>query len=192
MNLLAASTDPAAIRARDRAYVLHPWEVQSQRDPIFFVKGQGSELWDSDGKRYLDFSAQLANVNLGYQDRRVIDALTAQANQMCFVATLHGHERAGELAEAIAAVTPGDLAKSYFTVGGSEANEIAMQIARLVTGRYKIIARYRGYHGATYGGHSASGTLARASAGPGVYGIIHGLWQDCYRCPFGKTYPGCG
>jgi taurine--2-oxoglutarate transaminase len=91
----------------------------------------------------------------------------------------------------IAELAPGDLIKSFFTLGGSESTEVAIAIARQYTGRYKIISRYKGYHGASYGAASVGGNPARMPVGPGLVGTIHTLWQDCFRCPFGQTYPGC-
>jgi taurine--2-oxoglutarate transaminase len=181
----------AEVRARDRRYVLHPWATQKEVDAPVIVGARGCTLWDADGKTYLDFSAQLCNVNLGFGDPRVIAAIERQARELAYVAPMYLNAPQARLAEQIAAVTPGDLVKTFFTVGGSEANEVAVQLARLYTGRPKIITSYRSYHGATYGGHSLSGGVARHASGFGIPGVVHALWQDCYRCPFGQTYPGC-
>ena len=179
------------IRARDRRYVLHPWATQSEVHAPIIVAAQGCTLWDADGKAYLDFSSQLGNVNLGFGDRRVIDAIADQAQRLAYVSPAYLNAPQARLAEQIARVTPGDLVKTYFTVGGSEANEVAIQLARLYTGRQKIISSYRGYHGATLGTHSVSGMVASNASGLGQPGAVHALWQDCYQCPFGQTYPGC-
>src|SRR5262249_9143453 len=145
------SVDAAAVKEKERKYVLHPWAVQSKVDAPVMVGAKGVTLWDEDGKEYLDFSSQLCNVHLGYGDQRVIDAINQQAHQLAYVSPVYATEARARLAELIATYTPGDLTKSFFTVGGSEANEVAIQLARLYTGRQKIISAYRGYHGATYG-----------------------------------------
>jgi taurine--2-oxoglutarate transaminase len=191
MTLTVDSGLAAEIRARDRQYVLHPWATQSEVNAPIMVGAKGCTLWDADGREYLDFSSQLCNVNLGFGDQRVVDAIAAQARELAYVSPIYLNAPQARLAEQIAAVAPGDLTKSFFTVGGSEANEVAIQLARLYTGRQKIITSYRGYHGATYGGHSLSGGVARNASGFGIPGVVHALWQDCYRCPFGQTYPGC-
>jgi taurine--2-oxoglutarate transaminase len=180
------------ILAKSRKYVLHPWATQTSWNPVVFAAAQGCYLWDVDGKRYLDFSSQMTNVSVGYQHPRVIEAITTQARKLSYLASTHGEEQAALLAEAIAQLAPGDLIQSFFTLGGSEANEVAIHLARMVTGRYKIISRWRSYHGATYGALSVSGSSGRLQAGPGIAGAVHVLWQDCYRCPFGQHYPGCG
>lgn len=184
--------DMEEVLAKSRNYVLHPWATQSSWKPLVFTAAQGCYLWDSQGKRYLDFSSQLTNVSVGYQHPRVVEAIVEQARRLCYLAPVHGNELAGRLGELIAEVVPGDLVQSFFTLGGSEANEVAIQLARMFTGRYKIISRWRSYHGATYGALSVSGGTGRLPAGPGIPGAVHVLWQDCYRCPFGQRYPGCG
>lgn len=175
-----------------RRFVLHPWATQSAWQPPVFVTGEGCYLVDAEGKRYLDFTSQMTNVSVGYQHPRVVDAIAEQARRLCYIAPTLGDELSGRLAERIAALTPGNLAKSFFTLGGSESTEVAIQLARLYTGRHKIVSRYKSYHGATYGALSVSGGAARLPAGPGIYGAVHVMGQDCYRCPFGQRYPGCG
>jgi taurine--2-oxoglutarate transaminase len=180
------------IRELSRQYVLHPWATQESWAPNVFSTGQGCYLVDADGQRYLDFSSQMTNVSVGYQHPRVVAAIAEQAQRLCYIAPTLGDELSGRLAEQIAALTPGDLVQSFFTLGGSESTEVAIQLARMYTGRHKIVSRYKSYHGATYGALSVSGGAARLSAGPGIQGAVHALWQDCYRCPFGQRYPGCG
>ncbi len=191
MTIAIEQSRAAEIRARDRQYVLHPWATQSEVHAPIMVAARGCTLWDAEGKEYLDFSSQLCNVSLGFQDQRVIQAIAAQAAELAYVSPQYLNVPQVRLAEQIARVAPGDLTKSYFTVGGSEANEVAIQLARLATGRQKIISSYRGYHGATMGAHSVSGVVASSASGPGMPGAVHALWQDCYDCPFGQTYPGC-
>src|SRR6516165_10858280 len=191
MATIQPIVDSASIKEKERKYVLHPWAVQAKVEAPVMVGAKGVTLWDADGKEYLDFSSQLCNVHLGYGDQRVIDAISRQAQQLSYASPVYATEPRARLAELIATYTPGDLTKSFFSVGGSEANEVAIQLARLYTGRPKIISAYRGYHGATYGAHSVSGGVNRHSAGFGIPGAVHALEQDCYRCPFGQRYPGC-
>lgn len=191
MGTIKPSINGATLRAIDRRYVLHPWAVQSKVDAPLMVGAKGCTLMDADGKEYLDFSSQLCNVNLGFQDQRVVDAITAQAQHLCYLSPVYLNEPRARLAELVAEFVPGDLTQSYFVVGGSEANEVALQLARMYTGRTKIISFYRSYHGATYGALSVSGGINRNTAGLGIAGVIHALEQDCYRCPFGQHYPGC-
>ena len=179
------------IRERDRRYVLHPWATQGEVHAPIMVAVKGCTLWDIEGKAYLDFSSQLANVNLGFGDQRIIDAIAAQARELAYVSPAYLNAPQARLAEQIAALAPGDLVKTFFSVGGSEANEVAIQLARLYTGRQKIITSYRSYHGGTLGTSSMSGTVASNASGLGEPGAVHALWQDCYQCPFGQVYPGC-
>lgn len=181
----------AEILAKDRRYVFHPWCTQSALRPLAITGGFGSRIWDADGHKYLDLASELAHVNLGFQDPRVIAAVVEQANQLFVISPLQANAPAADLGELLAEVTPGDLAKTLFTLGGSESNEMAAQIARAYTGRHKIITRYRSYHGASYGALSLSGDPRRHYAEPGLPGIVRALDCYCYRCPFGQTYPGC-
>jgi taurine---2-oxoglutarate transaminase len=181
-----------AVLERSRRYVLHPWATQGSWAPTVFTAGDGCYLVDAEGRRYLDFTSQMTNVSVGYQHPRVVEAIAEQARKLCYIAPTLGDELSGRLGELIAELTPGDLSRSFFTLGGSESNEVAIQLARMYTGRYKVISRYKSYHGATYGALSVSGGAARLQAGPGIAGAVHALWQDCYRCPFGQHYPGCG
>ena len=180
------------IRARDRRYVLHPWATQGDVHAPIMAGARGCTLWDVNGKEYLDFSSQLGNVNLGFGDQRVLDAMAAQARELAYVSPAYLNAPQARLAEQIAGIAPGDLVKTFFSVGGSEANEVAIQLARLYTGRQKIISSYRSYHGGTLGTHAASGVVSSNASGLGQPGMVRALWQDCYQCPFGQTYPGCG
>jgi taurine--2-oxoglutarate transaminase len=192
MSIEQQASRAQEILARSRQYVLHPWATQATWAPTVFTTGQGCYLVDADGNRYLDFSSQMTNVSVGYQHPRVVAAIAEQAKRLCYIAPTLGDELSGRLAEQIAELTPGDLVQSFFTLGGSESTEVAIQLARIYTGRHKVVSRYKSYHGATYGALSVSGGAARLPAGPGIHGAVHALWQDCYRCPFGQRYPGCG
>ncbi len=175
----------------NRDYTFFSWAAQGAVDPIPVVRAQGVYFWDANGKRYIDFSSQLMNVNIGHQHPKVVQAIKEQAEKLCYVYPGMATEPRGLLAEKLAQVTPGNLKKTFFCLGGAEANENAVKIARLYTGRYKIIARYRSFHGATYGAIALTGDPRRFPAEPAMPGVIHVLDPYCYRCPFGWTRETC-
>jgi taurine--2-oxoglutarate transaminase len=175
----------------NREYVFFPWSVQGQVDPIPAVRSKGVFFWDADGKRYLDFSSQLMNVNIGHGNERVIAAVQEQVAKMAYAYPAIASEPRGRLGELLAEITPGDLSKTLFTLGGAEANENAIKFARLYTGRHKFIARYRSYHGATAGAMALSGDPRRLPVEPLIPGVIHVMDPYCYRCPFGWTLETC-
>jgi taurine--2-oxoglutarate transaminase len=175
----------------NREYVFFSWSVQSKVDPIPAVRSEGVYFWDADGKRYLDFSSQLMNVNIGHGNKKVIEAVQRQVAEMAYVYPGIATELKGRLGQLLAEITPGDLRKSFFTLGGAEANENAIRFARLYTGRNKIIARYRSYHGATAGALAVTGDPRRWPAEPLIPGVIHVQDPYCYRCPFGWTLETC-
>src|ERR671934_238719 len=142
-------------------YVLHSWSVQDAIQPIPVAGGEGCWFWDYDGNRYLDFASQLVNVSIGHQHPKVIAAIKEQAEKLCTIGPPMATEPRSELARLLAEVTPGNLAMSFFTNGGAEANENAIKLARWYTGRHKIVARYRSYHGATGGAITATGDPRR-------------------------------
>jgi taurine--2-oxoglutarate transaminase len=146
-------------------------------------------FWDGDGNRWLDFSSQLININVGHQHPKVLEAIKKQVDELCFAGPSFATEPRGELGKKLAEVT--GLAKTFFCLGGAEANENAMKIARLYTGRDKIITRYRSYHGATMGAMTASGDPRRWPVEPGIPGIVRVFDPYCYRCPFGKSPDNC-
>src|SRR5919202_3180528 len=146
--------DAERIRELDEKHVLHSWSVQSQITPLPVAGAEGRYFWDYDGKRYLDFASQLVNVSIGHQHPKVVAAIKEQADQLCTIGPPMATEARSTLARMLAEITPGDLTMSFFTNGGAEANENAIKLARWYTGRHKIIARYRSYHGATGGARS--------------------------------------
>ena len=167
------------------AYTLFSWSTQGGLDPIAVVGGQGAWFWDADGKRYLDFSSQqVISLSLGHQHPKVVQAIKDQADTLCFAAPSFANEPKGRLGRKVAEKT--GLAKVFFTLGGADANENAIKIARMVTGRHKIITRYRSYHGATNGAMTASGDFRRWSAEPGAPGFVRVLDPFVYRSPFGE------
>jgi taurine--2-oxoglutarate transaminase len=175
----------------NREYTFFSWAIQGALDPIAIERAKGVYLWDTDGRRYLDFSSQLMNVNIGHGHPAVIQAIKDQADRLPYVAPSFATEVRAELGRSLAEITPGDLKKTFFTLGGAEANEHAMKIARVFTGRHKIVTRYRAYHGATFGAMSASGDARRLPVEPGIFGIVRVFDPYCYRCIFGQEPETC-
>jgi taurine---2-oxoglutarate transaminase len=172
-----------------KQYVLHSWSVQDAVDPIPVAGGEGRYFWDYDGKRYLDFASQLVNVSIGHQHPKIVAAIKEQAEKLCTIGPPMATEARSTLARLLAEVTPGDLQLSFFTNGGAEANENAVKLARWYTGRHKIIARYRSYHGATAGAITLTGDPRRWPAEPGIPGVVRMLDPYTYRCPAGHPDP---
>src|SRR5207245_2666386 len=177
------------IVADARQYVLHSWSVQDALDPIPVAGGEGRYFWDYDGKRYLDFASQLVNVSIGHQHPRVVAAIKEQAEKLCTIGPPMATEPRSTLARLLAELTPGDLQMSFFTNGGAEANENAIKLARWYTGRRKIVARYRSYHGATAGAITLTGDPRRWPTEPGIPGVVRMLDPYTYRCPAGHPDP---
>ncbi len=175
----------------NREYTLFSWSVQSQVHPIPIAKVKGVHFWDVDGKQYLDFSSQLMNVNIGHQHPQVVKAIQDQAAELCFVHPGTASVPRGLLGKKLAQVTPGKLQKTFFVLGGAEANENAIKIARFYTGRHKVMARYRSYHGATHGAIALTGDYRRNAIEHAMPGVVHFLDPFCYRCPFGQEPESC-
>ena len=173
----------------NRDYTMFSWSVQATSNPLHMTRGEGVWFWDGDDNRWLDFSSQLINLNVGHQHPKVLEAIKKQVDELCFAGPGFATEPRGALGKKLSEVT--GLAKSFFTLGGAEANENAMKIARLVTGRDKIITRYRSYHGATMGSMTASGDPRRWPVEPGIPGIVRAFDPYCYRCPFGQKVETC-
>ncbi len=184
-------SDRNQILNQHRNHVFFSWSAQEKiNNPIVVDRAQGIYFWDVDGKRYIDFSSQLMNMNIGHGHPRVIAAITEQAEKLAFAYPGTAHEAKGQCAEKLAEVTPGDLNKVLFTLGGAEAIENAIKIARQYTGRHKIVTRYRSYHGATYGAATAGGDPRRLPNEPGISGIVRVHDPYAYRCPFGYAPEG--
>jgi taurine--2-oxoglutarate transaminase len=174
-----------------KEYTFFSWSVQGQVNPIPVGKAEGIYFWDTDGKRYIDFSSQLMNTNIGHQHPKVVKAIQDQAAELCFVHPGNTTEVRALLGKKLAEVTPGNLKKTFFALGGAEANENAIKIARFFTGRNKILARYRSYHGATHGSIALTGDYRRLAVEPAMPGAVHFLDPFCYRCPFGQMKESC-
>jgi taurine--2-oxoglutarate transaminase len=179
------------IVALNKEYTFFSWSNQGQVNPIPLVKAEGVYFWDAEGKCYLDFASQLVNTNVGHQHPKVVKAIQDQAAQLTFASPSMATEPRGLLGKKLAEITPGDLKKTFFTLGGAEANENAIKIARFYTGRHKILARFRSYHGATHGAMALTGDYRRLPVEPALPGVVHFLDPYCYRCPFGWTRETC-
>ena len=163
------------IVALSKQYTLYEWSAQAAVDPIPVDHAKGVYFWTPDGKRFLDFNSQLMSVNIGHGDRRVIAAIARQAEKLAYANPFMAHEPRARLGQKLAELLPGDLDKVFFTLGGAEANENALKLARLYTGRHKILARYRSYHGATAGVQTLTGDPRRWANEPGIPGVVHVL-----------------
>jgi taurine---2-oxoglutarate transaminase len=172
-----------------KEFVLYSWSVQDAINPIPVAGAEGRYFWDYDGKRYLDFASQLVNVSIGHQHPKIIAAIKEQAEKLCTIGPPMANESRSALGRLLAEVTPGDLCMSFFTNSGAEANENAIKLARLYTGRNKIIVRYRSYHGATHGSISLTGDPRRWPNEPGMPGVVRMLDPYTYRCPAGHPDP---
>jgi taurine--2-oxoglutarate transaminase len=179
-------TESAAERAYrlDRAHVFHSWSAQDALDPMVVTRAEGSWVWDADDKKYLDFTSQLVFTNIGHQHPRVIEAIREQASRLCTVAPPFANDARSEAAHLIAKHTPGDLNRVFFTNGGADANEHAVRMARLSTGRYKVLTTYRSYHGGTTTAINMTGDPRRWPNDHGNAGTVHFHGPFLYRTSF--------
>ncbi len=171
----------------DRAHVFHSWSAQKALQPLVVAGAEGSWFWDEEGHRYLDFSSQLINVNIGHQHPKVVAAIREQAERLCTIAPFHANDQRSEAARLIADLAPGDLDMVFFTNGGAEATENATRMARLVTGRQKVLTTYRSYHGATGAAMTMTGDPRRWPSEPGFPGVVHFFGPYPYRSAFHAT-----
>src|SRR4029453_15889663 len=158
-----------------RKHTFFEWSAQGAVDPIPMARAKGVDFWTPEGKRYIDFNSQVMWCNIGHGDERVIRAIKAQADALAYANPFMATEPRAKLGAKLAELAPGDIEVFFFTNGGAEANENAMKIARAFTGRHKILARYRSYHGGTHGAMALTGDPRRWSTEPGVPGVIHVL-----------------
>src|SRR3954470_20885217 len=172
-----------------KKHVLYSWSVQDAISPIAVERAEGRYFYDYDGKSYLDFASQLVNVSIGHSHPKVVQAIKDQAERLATIwppmatecpSGLREESRS-RLGKLLAEVTPGDLSMSFFTSGGAEANENAIKVARWYTGRDKVIARYRSYHGATAGAITLTGDPRRWAAEPGLPGVVRMFDPYTYR-----------
>lgn len=166
------------------------WSAQAKVDPIPVSRAKGVYFWDVDGKRYLDFNSMVMCANIGHGDDRVIEAIVEQARQLPFAGPPMATKPRALLGKLLAEITPGDLKRFLFTLGGADANENAIKLARAYTGKHKILARYRSYHGATAGAIAATGDPRRVAWEPNVMpSVVHFLDPYRYRSTFHRTNP---
>jgi taurine--2-oxoglutarate transaminase len=158
-----------------KKHTLFEWSAQSKVDPIPVERAKGIYFWTPEGKRFIDFNSQLMCVNIGHGDERVIRAIAEQASVLAYANPFMATEARARLGAKLAEITPGDIDVFFFTNGGAEANENAIKLARMATGRHKILARYRSYHGATAGSITLTGDPRRWAAEPGIPGVVHVL-----------------
>ena len=186
-----AESDPDAVRAAgertyelDRAHVFHSWSAQALIKPMVVSRAEGVYMWDHEGRRYLDFSSQLVNVNIGHQHPKVVAAIQEQAGRLATIAPQHANDQRSEAARLIAELAPGDLNRVFFTNGGADAIENAVRMARLHTGRHKVLTTYRSYHGNTATAIQMTGDPRRWANDGGATGIVHFFGPYPYRSPF--------
>ncbi len=171
----------AEIVALSKQYTLYDWMAQSAADPLPVDHAKGVYFWTTDGKRYIDFNSQLMSVNAGHGDRRIIEAIKRQAEKLAYVNPFLAHEPRALLGQKLAELLPGDIDKVFFTLGGADANENAVKLARAVTGRYKVMSRYRSYHGSTGVAMAMTGDPRRWANDLGTSGVVRVL--DPYHGP---------
>jgi taurine--2-oxoglutarate transaminase len=171
----------AEIVALTRRHTIFSWSAQASVNPIPMVKGEGIYFWDADGKRYVDMNSQLMCVNIGHGNRRVIDAIKRQADELVYAGPGMATPVRARIGRMLADLTPGDLNHFFFTLGGAEANENAIRIARMVSGRQKIMVRYRSYHGSTAGAMTLTGDPRRWANEPGIPGVVRFFDPYKYR-----------
>ncbi len=181
----ATAMSSAEIVALNRAHTFFSWSVQGALDPIAIDHAEGVYLYTPEGRRILDFNSQLMSVNIGHGDRRVIDAITEQAIKLQYVQPAFATEIRGRLGQKLAQILPGDMNKVFFTLGGAEAIENAIKFARHYSGKQKILARYRSYHGATLGAMTLTGDPRRWANEPGIVGVVR--YPDTHR--WGEAEP---
>ncbi len=168
-------------------YTLFSWSKQKGIDPIAVKRAEGVYLYDYDGKRYIDFSSGLMNVNIGHGDQRITDAVVRQMQEVSYITPSCVTKARGDLGKKLAEICPGDLNKAFFTLCGASSIENAIKLARMYTGRHKIIARYQSYHGSTYGALSAGGDPRKLAAdAQQAPNFVHIDIPYAYRWPHGK------
>ena len=182
--------NPEQILQQNKDYSLFSWSIQSQVNPINVEHANGVYLYDRSGKKFLDFSSQLMNTNIGHGRQEITEAVVEQMQKFSFVAPSMATYARGMLGEKLAEVSPGNLKKTFFTLGGAEAIENAIKLARYYTGRHKIITHYRSYHGATMAAISAGGDPRKLKVDANqIPNIVHVQNPYSYRCPWYSSSP---
>ena len=173
-------------------YTLFSWTAQQNLNPIDAVTTDGVYVYDRQGKQYIDFSSQLMNVNAGHNNQKIKDAISQQLDKLTYVFPGIASDPRGELGKKLKEIAPKNMQKTFFTNGGADAIENAIKLARLFTGKHKIITRYRSYHGGTYGAITAGGDPRKLPVDRDqMPGIVHVEDPYCYRCPWGQKVESC-
>lgn len=176
-----AQSKAEIIKEKTRKYNLQSWSKQGAINPIPVEKAEGIYYWDYDGNRYTDMSSQLVNLNLGHGNREIVEAIKEQAEQYCFMGPSFAVESRANLAEMVINLLPDTFGKVFFTNGGADANENAIKMARMFTGRKKVFSRYRSYHGSTFGAGNLTGEPRRYPLEPGIPGFVKFFDPYLYR-----------
>jgi len=177
------STCVDTIKKENLSYNLFSWSAQGKLNPIVVDRAEGIYFWDIEGKRYADMSSQLVNVNIGHGNKKVIEAIKKQADKLAYIGPSFAVDVKAEAARKILEVAPDNMGKVFFTNAGAEANENAIKIARMFTGKYKIFSGYRSFHGASYGAANLSGEIRRFASEPGIPGFVKYFNPYPYRAP---------
>jgi taurine--2-oxoglutarate transaminase len=189
---IALETEREEVLRNNLDYTIFSWSKQKGIDPICVQRAEGVYLYDYNGKRYLDFSSGLMNVNIGHGDSRVTEAVVRQMQQVSYVTPSCITQVRGELGKKLAEICPGNLNKAFFTLCGATSIENAIKLARLYTGRHKIIARYRAFHGASYAAMTAGGDPRKLkSDSQQIPNVVHVEDAYCYRCPWSQEPTSC-
>lgn len=171
------------IKNLQKKYVLQSWSKQANLNPIAIEKAEGIYMYDYDGNRYTDMSAQLVNLNVGFGNKKINDAIKAQVDKYCYLGPSYAVEPRATLAKMIIDRLPDNMGKVFFTNAGADANENAIKMARMYTGRPKVFSRYRSYHGSSFGAGSITGEPRRKSIEPGIPGFVKFFDPYIYREP---------
>lgn len=171
------------IKYNQTTYCLQSWSRQKGLNPLPIEKAEGIYMYDLDGNRYTDMSSQLVNLNVGHGNRAIIDAIKEQAEKYCYLSPSYGSEPRGELAKMVIELMPDNMGKVFFTNGGADANENAVKMAKMFTGRQKVFSRYRSYHGSTFGAGNLTGEPRRYPLEPGIPGFVKFFDPYIYREP---------
>ncbi|MFV0252647.1 MAG: aspartate aminotransferase family protein [Beutenbergiaceae bacterium] len=189
MSTETLTTPEAQVRRDDRSHVFHSWSAQALIDPVPVAGGSGASFWDYQDNRYLDFASQLVNLNLGHQHPDLVAAIQHQAGKLATIQPAVANDVRGELARRIAQVAPEGLSKVFFTNGGADANENAVRMARIVTGKRKVLSMYRSYHGNTSTAITLTGDPRRWPNEPSDGSVAHFFGPYPYRSPFHSDSP---
>ena len=169
------------IKENSKKYNLHSWSAQGKLNPTVVTDAKGIYFWDDKGNKYFDMSSQLVNMNIGHGNKKVIEAIKFQADKLTYIAPGYAIDVKSELAEIIIEIAPDNMGKVFFTLGGTDANENAIKIAKMYTGGNKVFSRYRSYHGSTYGSANLTGEPRRYVSEPGIPGFIKFFDPYIYR-----------